>query len=132
MSGAVIANGRSWPAVRIRHDARKRPHGSRPCGRRDDLDLRLLRDLQRVIHLNAEVSHSAFKLRVSQQELNGPQVLCALVDQGRFRTPHRVRTVGGWIKTGRRYPMLDDPRVLPSGDPLRQNSCRLDKILNSG
>ena len=104
------------PTVRIRHDSRKRLYRSRPCGRRDDLDLRLLRDLQCVIHLNAEVSHSAFKLRVSQQELNGSQVPCALVDQGRFRPPHGVRTEGGWIKTGRRYPMLDDPRVLPLGD----------------
>ena len=82
----------------------------------EKLDLRLLRELQRIIYLGAKVSHRAFKLRVPKQELDSPQVLCALEDQGRLRTSHRVRSVGGWIKSRRHDPVLDDPCVLPRGD----------------
>lgn len=80
----------------------------------DKLDLRLLRDLQCVIHLNAEVSHSAFKLRVSQQQLDCTQILRALVDQRCFGSPHRVRAVGGWIKPGSFSPVMHYPGVLAS------------------
>ena len=58
------------------------------------LDLGLLGDLQRVIHLYAEVPDGALQLGVAKQQLNGSQVLRAFVDQGRFRSPHRVRPIG--------------------------------------
>lgn len=45
------------------------------------LDFRLLRNLQSVIHLDAEVSDRAFQLRMAKQELNGSQVLRTFVDQ---------------------------------------------------
>ena len=67
---------RFWSTVRSGYLARKRPHESRkekhvqPALRR--LDFGLLRDLQRVIYFNPEVSHSAFELAMAKQELNGP------------------------------------------------------------
>ena len=69
-------NFRFWPTVRSGYLARKRPHESRkekhvqPAPRR--LDFGLLRDFQRVIYLDPEVSHSAFELAMTKQELNGP------------------------------------------------------------
>lgn len=86
---------RFWPAVRIRHDARKRPHGNHSRDRSfRRLYFRLLGDFQRVIDLDSEVSDGAFQLGMSKQQLNGAQVLGTLVDQGGFGAPHRVRPVG--------------------------------------
>jgi hypothetical protein len=45
------------------------------------LDFSLLRNLQSIIHLDAEVSDRAFQLGMAEQQLNGPQVLRALVDR---------------------------------------------------
>lgn len=92
---ACLPTGRSWPAVRIRHDARKRPHGNHSRDRSfRRLYFRLLGDFQRVIDLDSEVSDGAFQLGMSKQQLNGAQVLGTLVDQGGFGAPHRVRPVG--------------------------------------
>ena len=93
--GYTKLTGRSWPAVRIRHDARKRPHGNHSRDRSfRRLYFRLLGDFQRVIDLDSEVSDGAFQLGMSKQQLNGAQVLGTLVDQGGFGAPHRVRPVG--------------------------------------
>jgi hypothetical protein len=68
--------GLVWPTVRSGYHTRKRPHESRnekhvqPALRR--LDFGLLRDLQRVIYLDPEVSNGAFELAMTKQELNGP------------------------------------------------------------
>lgn len=81
-----------WPAARLRHDARKRPH-SLVCGRLPQLDFSLLRDFQRVIDLDAKIPDGAFELGMAKQQLNGPQVLGALVDQRRLSPAHRMRSV---------------------------------------
>ena len=47
------------------------------------LYLHLLCDLQGVAHLNPQVADGAFELGVSQQEMNRPEILGALVDQRR-------------------------------------------------
>lgn len=54
-------------------------------GRRSNL--RLLGDLQGVIHLNAEVSHGRLQLGVSEQQLHRPKVLGAPIDQRRLGAP---------------------------------------------
>ncbi len=52
-----------------------RPSGSAAATSLEVLHLSLLRDLQRVVHLNSEVSDGALQLRVPEQELNGPKFL---------------------------------------------------------
>ena len=67
-----------------------------PCsagGRRFPLDLGLLRNFQGVVDLNAEIPHSALQLRMTEQELNSPQVLGALVNWRRLGPPHRMSAV---------------------------------------
>ena len=72
----TTSSGRIWPTVRSGYLAQKRPHESskgrhvQPARRR--LDFGLLRDLQRVIYLDPEVSNGAFELAMTKQELNGP------------------------------------------------------------
>lgn len=39
---------------------------------------------QRVIDLNAEISHRAFDLGVPEQELDSPEIAGPSIDQGRF------------------------------------------------
>ena len=59
----------------------------RPLTSRANSNLRLLCHFKRVVHLNAEVADDAFELRVSQQELNGPEVLRPSVYERRLRAP---------------------------------------------
>lgn len=47
------------------------------------LDSDLLRNLDRIINLDAEIAHGAFDLGVSEQELNRPQVASSMVDEHR-------------------------------------------------
>ena len=71
-------------------DRKERPQAQRlaeSCGRGDS-DLGLFRQLQGVIDLDSEISHSAFNFAVAQEQLHGPQVLRSLVDQRRFRPSH--------------------------------------------
>ena len=75
-------------------------------------DSSLLRYLQGVIHFNDQVATGTFQLGVSQEQLNGPQVLGALVDQRRFGSPHRVRPVCRWIQARGFGPVMHEPRVL--------------------
>jgi len=49
------------------------------------LHLSLFRDLQSIVHLNPEIPDGAFELCVPEQELNGPEILGASVDQCGFR-----------------------------------------------
>ena len=60
-------------------------------------DLGLLRDLQGIVDLDAEIPHSGFQLGVSEEQLDRAQVLGSTVDQRRLRPAHRVRTVLGAV-----------------------------------
>ena len=59
-----------------------------------DLDFRLFGNLQGVIDLDTEVADGALQFGMPEQQLDGAQILRALVDQRRFGPPHRVRSVG--------------------------------------
>jgi hypothetical protein len=47
-------------------------------------DINLFRYCQRVINLNAEISHRAFDLGVPEQELDSPEIASPPINQGRF------------------------------------------------
>jgi hypothetical protein len=79
------------------------------------LNFCLLGYFERVIDLDSKITHRAFKLGMPEQQLNGPQVLRAPVDQRCFCSPHRVGTVRGSIQTDRTHSRSDDARVLPGG-----------------
>jgi hypothetical protein len=65
-------------------------------------DVDLLCDGKGIIDLDAEVPHRAFDLGVTKQDLHGPQVAGAPVDQARLGSAKRVRTeeVGIQADTG--------------------------------
>ena len=42
-------------------------------------------------------------------------IFCPAIDQCRFRSPHRMGAIGGWVKTDRMDPSMNNPRVLSCG-----------------
>ena len=65
-----------------------RPSGSAAATSLTRLHLGLLGDLQRIVDFDTEIPDSAFKFRVSEQELYCPEVPGPSVDQRRFGAPH--------------------------------------------
>jgi hypothetical protein len=59
----------------------------------------LFSHLEGIVNLDAEVAYRAFKVRVTQEQLDSPEVLGAPVNQGRPRPPHGVRTMGARIQS---------------------------------
>ena len=76
------------------------------------LYLCLFSHLKCIVNLDPEVAYGAFELRVAEQQLHHPKVLRPPVDQCRLGTPHRVRTVGRFVKADLSHPGVDDPSVL--------------------
>jgi hypothetical protein len=48
----------------------------------------LLGYLKRVVYFDTEVADGAFKFRMAEQELNGPEIPSAAIDQSRLGSPH--------------------------------------------
>ena len=67
---------------------------------------------ERVIDLNAQISDGALDLCMAEQELDGPKVAGAPVDQRRLRPPEGVRAEKLSIKSDAGDSFRDKPRVL--------------------
>lgn len=80
-------------------------------------DVGLLRNLNGIVHLDAEVANSALDRRVPEQRLDGAQIGGSPVDQHRLRTSQRVSPELGWIE-----PDAGNPFVYKSGVLLRRQS----------
>ena len=94
------------------------------------LHLSLLRDLQRVVDLDAEVSDNTLKFAVTQEKLDGPEIPGAPIDQRRFGTPQRMSAVGSRIQSNRRHPRPDDSGILPRRKMRRlRNAARKYELL---
>ena len=79
---------------------------------RKPLDFGLFRDFQRVIYLDSKVSDGTLQFGMAEENLDGPQVFRAFVDQRGFGSPHRVRAVDRRIETDGCNPLMDNPGVL--------------------
>ncbi len=66
---------------------------------RQSLHFRLLGHLQGVVHFDPQIPNRALQFGVTQQELDGPEVLRAPVDQRRLGAAESVRAVGSRINT---------------------------------
>ncbi len=76
-------------------------------------NFRLLGHLQGVVHFDPQIPNRALQFGVTQQKLDGPEVLRAPVDQRRLGAPQSVRAVGSRIQADLLHPAIDDTRVLP-------------------
>lgn len=73
------------------------------------------RQLSAIIDLDSQVSDSAFKLRMTKQELDSSQVPRPAIDQRCLGSPERVSTVHGWVKANGCHPRFYYSSVLPGG-----------------
>jgi len=72
----------------------------------------LFRYRERVVDLDAEIADRALDLRVAKQELYGPKISCAPLDQGYLRPSQRMRTEQPRIEPNAANPFSDQARVL--------------------
>ena len=82
------------------------------------LDFGLLSNVECVIDFYAEIPHRAFQFGMPQQELDRSKVVSPAIDQRCFRSAHRVRSVGLWIKADGFDPGFHKPRILPGRQVL--------------
>lgn len=108
--------------VSDRGDEIERPllAGQRPIAARPRWSyISLLRHLEGVVNLDAEVTHRALELAVAEEQLHRPQILGAAVDQRRLCSAHRMRPVSRIIQSDRASPTMDYPGILPRRDMRR-------------
>jgi hypothetical protein len=96
-----------FAAVGLRGESRLacRTRGLVRARQADPSDLRLLRDLERVVDVDPEIAHRVLDLGMAEQQLHRPQVLGLSVDQRRLRSTNRMGTVLGPV----------EPRQLSAG-----------------
>ena len=75
-------------------------------------DVNLLRYRERVIDLNAQISDGALDLCVAEQELDGPKIAGAPIDQRRLRSSEGMGAEKLRFKSDSNNPFRDKPRVL--------------------
>ena len=74
--------------------------------------LDFLRDLDRVIDLDAKVTNGAFNFGMPEQKLHSADVACPPVDQNCLRAAQRVRAELRRIRSDTCDPVLNEARVL--------------------
>jgi hypothetical protein len=82
-------NRQTEPTATARHpdSTGQRPSSPAVATSTAELHLSLLSDLQRIVNLDAEIPDGAFQLCVSEQQLNGPEILGPPVDKRRLGAP---------------------------------------------
>ena len=73
----------------------------------------LLGDAERIINLDAKITHGALQLRVAEQQLHCSQIAGLLVNLCRLRSAQRMRAICRAIEPGAVRPSMDDAGVLP-------------------
>src|SRR6266851_4578562 len=81
-------------------------------GRPGASDVDLFRYCQGVIDLNAEISDRAFDLGMPEQELDGPEIACAPIDQGGFCASQRMRPKQPRVQADASDPLRYEARIL--------------------
>jgi hypothetical protein len=99
-------------------------------GRR--LKLYLFSHIQSVIHLNPEISDSAFQLGMAEEKLDCTQVTGLAINLGSLRTPHRVRAIKGRLQANAFNPAMHQPGILASGYVRTCMKSTWEKISRTG
>ena len=78
-------------------------------------DLDLFGNRKGIVDLDAEVSHGALDLGMTQQKLDGPEIPRSTVDQRRLGPAKGMRAVEGRIEADPCHPFRNQAGVLPGG-----------------
>lgn len=76
-------------------------------------DFGLLRQSESIIDIQAKIADGILDIGMAEQDFHRPQISCNLVDEGGFSAAHGMRAVLPLVDPNRRYPFIDEPRVLP-------------------
>src|SRR5713101_8706114 len=79
-------------------------------------ELDLVRNAERIVNLDPEITDGAFELRMSKEKLSRPQVAGLLVNLTWFCPSHRVGTIGWTVETSACHPSMDNASVLSRRD----------------
>ena len=85
------------------------------CG---SLYLGAFRKGERVLYVDAEVPNGAFDLRMAEQDLNGAQITCLLVNDGRLGSAQRMRPVILPAQPDPDDPFIDESSILAGADMI--------------
>src|SRR6516225_8215144 len=112
MGNGALPNGPSYRAYpRLYHICRSCSGRACPlCPGTSDINLFCYRE--RVVDLDTEIAYGALDFRVAEQELDGPKISPAPVDQGRLRPSQRMRPEQPRIEPDATNPFADQARVL--------------------
>lgn len=78
----------------------------------------MLRKEKRIVNLDAEVAHGAFKLRMSEKKLASAQIAGALVDQRDLRSAEAVRSVERWVQSDQSHSVVQKAAILTRCDVI--------------
>ena len=67
---------------------------------------------ERIVHLNAQVTHRTLDLGMPKQQLDRPQVAGSAIDQRGLRSPQRMRAIKGGIEPNDGDPPGDEAGIL--------------------
>jgi hypothetical protein len=81
---------------------------------RSSSNFRPLGEFQCILYINAQIPDRVLDLGVSKQYLDCSKVAGGLIDYRSLRAPKRMRSLILPTKPNRRYPLINQPRVLPS------------------
>jgi hypothetical protein len=68
------------------------------CSARVTLDVNLLRNGNGVVHLDAQIPHCALDLTMPEEQLDGPEIACAPVDERCLGSAQRVGPIETRVK----------------------------------
>jgi hypothetical protein len=114
----VAANGSTVPVS---------ANSDRRSGNSVLLNIGLLNNFQRIIDLDPKVADGALQIRMSQQQLDGPEIPSPAIYQNGFGAPERVCTLFRWVQTDFSYPASDNPCILACRQMLRRLKPALEK-----
>ena len=94
-------------------------------------DLNLLRDRERVVDLDAEISDGAFNLGMTKQELHCSEVAGAPVYQRGLGSPQGMRSEHLWIEPNACHPIRKEASILTRCHGPAQPAAAGEQILAS-
>lgn len=93
------------------------------------LKLNLLRDSQRVVYLDAQVSDGAFEFRVTEQNLDRPKIAGLFINLRSLCSPHGMGAICAGVEPDGRHPSVNDPSILPCRQMLRALTAAWKQII---
>src|SRR5262245_6065827 len=88
-------------------------------------------DLKGIVHLDTEIPHGAFNLRMAEQKLHRAQVAGSAIDQRRLGSTQGMRGEFARVETDATDPLGYEPRILSRAQGAVRISASWEQVLAS-